>query len=77
MTPAERVRLEYVKCRRALKIVDTLAAGIAIVNGAFAYIEVTKVNIYNCFRMSTSERRRSWTKWSLRINIKAALGTPT
>ena len=36
-----RIRNEYLKCRTRLKITDTLAAGVAIINGAIAYIEVS------------------------------------
>lgn len=36
----KKVKEEYLKCRRRLKAIDTLAAGIAIVNGAISYLEV-------------------------------------
>jgi hypothetical protein len=37
---AGRVREQYLRCRRRLKIIDSLAALIAIINGVLAYIEV-------------------------------------
>ena len=36
-----KIRAEYLKCRTRLKIFDTIAAGVAIINGIIAYIEVS------------------------------------
>ena len=36
-----KIRVEYLRCRTLLKIFDTIAAGVAIVNGTITYIEVS------------------------------------
>ena len=37
---AGKTKKEYIQVRRRLKIIDTISAGIAIINGLIAYIEV-------------------------------------